>query len=186
MKVYETTLPGVVEVETPVYRDERGFFLESYRQEWLAPLGIDGTFVQDNHSRSHRGVVRGLHYQLERPQGKLVRVVRGAIFDVVVDVRRGSPHFGNWCGVHLDDVELRMLYVPPGFAHGFITLSEVADISYKCTDYYHPASEVGIAWNDPTIAIDWPIDEVVLSERDGLNPRLDAIAPDRLPRYSGD
>lgn len=182
MKVIETELPGVLVLEPRVFGDARGFFLETYRAALFDELGIPG-FVQDNHSRSQRGVLRGLHYQLEQPQGKLVRVTRGRVFDVAVDVRRGSPTFGRWSGIELDDESLRQFYIPPGFAHGFLVLSEVADFVYKCTDYYHPASEYGIAWDDPAIGIDWPLREVTLSDKDRRNPRLQDQV--RLPNYSG-
>lgn len=157
MKITETTLPGVLLIEPKVFGDARGFFIETFRDTCLRDAGVDVTFVQDNQSRSSRGVLRGLHYQLVQPQGKLVRVSAGAVFDVAVDVRVGSPHFGHWFGAVLDDVSHRQLYVPPGFAHGFLVLSETADFVYKCSDYYHPASEQGILWNDPDIGIVWPL-----------------------------
>lgn len=171
MKVIETELPGALILEPRVFGDARGFFLETYRASLFDEFGIPD-FVQDNHSRSPRGVLRGLHYQLVRPQGKLVRVTRGRVFDVAVDIRHGSPTFGRWAGVELDDESLRMFYVPPGFAHGFLVLSEVADFVYKCTDYYHPESEHGILWNDPDIGIAWPLSDVALSDKDRTNPRL--------------
>ncbi|OQX32660.1 MAG: dTDP-4-dehydrorhamnose 3,5-epimerase [Candidatus Sedimenticola endophacoides] len=185
MKIIETPLPGVLIIEPQRFGDQRGFFLETYRQSLFGELGI-GTFHQDNHSRSARGVLRGLHYQLHQPQGKLVRVACGAVFDVAVDVRGGSPTFGQWYGATLDDERMRMMYIPPGFAHGFVVLSERADFIYKCTDYYHPASEQGIAWNDPGIGIDWPLDDVTLSDKDRQNPRLDAQPAERLPLYTWD
>ena len=147
--------------------------------------GINLPFVQDNHSRSPRGILRGLHYQLTQPQGKLVRVTRGEVFDVAVDIRKGSPTFGQWYGAILDEESMRMMYVPPGFAHGFVVLSDVADFLYKCTDYYHPQSEQGILWNDPQIGIQWPITEVQLSDKDKNNPQLSAQAEERLPEYQG-
>ena len=173
MKVLKTELPGVLILEPKVFGDSRGFFLETSRDSFWRELGVS-RFVQDNHSRSERGVLRGLHYQLEQPQGKLARVARGAVFDVAVDVRRGSPTFGRWAGCRLDDRDHRMLYIPPGYAHGFCVLSESADFIYKCTDYYHPQSEQGVAWDDPDIGIDWPLDGFTprLSERDRRNPRL--------------
>lgn len=183
MNIIPTSLPGVVVFEPKVFGDHRGFFLETFRDRLLAEAGIDKTFVQDNHSRSSRGVLRGLHYQLIQPQGKLVRVARGKVFDVAVDVRKGSPHFGEWYGTVLDDESLRMMYVPPGFAHGFVVLSETADFIYKCTDYYHPQSEQGILWNDPDIGIEWPISDVSLSEKDSNNPTLARQAPEKLPVY---
>lgn len=183
MRIIQTNLPGVVVLEPKVFGDPRGFFVETYREEIMQEAGIDHAFIQDNHSRSRRGVLRGLHYQLVQPQGKLVRVSSGAVFDVAVDVRKGSPNFGQWYGTVLDDSSLRMMYVPPGFAHGFVVLSETVDFLYKCTDYYHPASEQGILWNDPEIGIEWPIDDVVLSEKDGRNPHL--AQQFRLPEWQG-
>ncbi|HXH03637.1 MAG TPA: dTDP-4-dehydrorhamnose 3,5-epimerase [Candidatus Competibacteraceae bacterium] len=184
MNIIETELPGVLLLEPRVFGDQRGFFLETYRHNLLREAGVPD-FVQDNHSRSRRGVLRGLHYQLVQPQGKLVRVARGRVFDVAVDVRRGSPSFGRWVGVELDDLAHRQLYIPPGFAHGFVVLSEEADFIYKCTDYYHPQSERGVAWNDPDIGIAWPLTEVSLSDKDARNPRLHALAPTDLPAYEG-
>ena len=186
MNVIQTPLPGVVVVEPRVFGDERGFFVETFREEVLQAAGVDVRFVQDNQSRSRRGVLRGLHYQLVQPQGKLVRVASGRVFDVAVDVRVGSPHFGQWFGIELDDIAHRQLYVPPGFAHGFLVLSDVADFVYKCTDYYHPASEQGIVWNDPSIGIAWPSAGVApqLSAKDAASPRLHEQARDRLPAYA--
>lgn len=183
MRIIETQLPDVLLIEPKVFGDHRGFFLETYHQARYRDAGIAMTFVQDNHSRSRRGVLRGLHYQLEQPQGKLVSVMCGQVFDVAVDIRRGSPNFGRWAGVVLDDVSRRQLYVPPGFAHGFLVLSEEVDFVYKCTDYYHPQSENGIAWDDPDIGIEWPDLDVVLSDKDRLNPRLNQQDPDKLPLY---
>ena len=156
VKITESPLPGVLILEPRVHGDARGFFVETFRESELAAAGLPTRFVQDNQSRSRRGILRGLHYQLEQPQGKLVRVARGRVFDVAVDVRRGSPFFGRWFGTELDDQSQKMMYVPPGFAHGFLVLSEDADFVYKCTDYYHPSSERGVAWNDPDIGIAWP------------------------------
>lgn len=187
MNVVETRLPGVLIFEPKVFGDARGFFVETFRQSVFSERGIPH-FVQDNQSRSRRGVLRGLHYQLVQPQGKLVRVASGRVFDVAVDVRRGSPTFGQWAGVMLDDVAHRQFYVPPNFAHGFVVLSETADFVYKCTDYYHPASEAGIAWNDPAIGIEWPaeiLDAVLLSDKDRVLPHLRDQAADRLPVYRG-
>ncbi len=186
MKVIDTGLPGVLLLEPKVFGDARGFFMETWQAARYAEAGMPERFVQDNHSRSRRGVLRGLHYQLTQPQGKLVWVTRGAVFDVAVDVRRGSPHFGRWYGCQLDDVNHRQLYIPPGFAHGFCVVSEEADFFYKCTDYYHPQSERGIAWNDPEIGIDWPpLPEVALSGKDQQNRPLSVQAPDDLPVYEG-
>lgn len=186
MKIIETTLPGVLVIEPKVFGDARGFFIETWRESLLSQAGVAVKFVQDNHSRSQRGVLRGLHYQLVQPQGKLVRVSRGAVFDVAVDVRAGSPNFGKWYGTVLDDTDHRMMYVPPGFAHGFCVLSDVADFIYKCTDYYHPASEQGIAWNDPEIGITWPDMGVppTLSGKDQAAPRLRDQPHDRLPVFT--
>jgi dTDP-4-dehydrorhamnose 3,5-epimerase len=181
MNIIHTPLPGVVVLEPKKFGDHRGFFIETYREETLREAGIETRFVQDNHSRSRKGILRGLHYQLVQPQGKLVRVASGSVFDVAVDVRRGSPHFGEWFGAILDEEEMRMMYVPPGFAHGFVVLSESADFIYKCTDYYHPQSEQGILWNDPAIGIDWPIDDVILSDKDAANPTL--ADQENLPEY---
>jgi len=173
MKVIPLALPDVLLIEPKVFADERGFFFETYHAERYRQFGIEETFVQDNHSRSRRGSVRGLHFQLRRPQAKLVRVTRGAVFDVAVDIRPNSPDFGRWVGVVLDDDNKRQLYVPKGFAHGFCTLSETADFEYKCSDFYDPADEYGIAWNDSDIAVDWPqMEQVVLSPRDRRNPTL--------------
>ena len=157
MIVTDTTLPGVKLIEPKVFGDDRGFFLESWNARAFAEAGIDERFVQDNHSRSARNVLRGLHYQIVEPQGKLVRVVDGAVFDVAVDVRRSSPHFGKWVGYELSAANKRMLWVPPGFAHGFVVLTDTADFLYKCTTLYAPAHERSIAWDDPAIGIDWPL-----------------------------
>ena len=186
MKITETELPGVLIVEPQSFGDQRGFFLETYHVARYADAGLDVRFVQDNHSRSRRGVLRGLHYQLIQPQGKLVSVTRGRVFDVAVDIRRGSPSFGQWAGCLLDDQTHRQFYVPPGFAHGFCVLSDSADFVYKCTDYYHPQSERGIAWNDPDVAIDWPeLDQadILLSDKDRRNPILADVDAEHLPIY---
>lgn len=186
MKIIETTLPGVLIFEPNVFGDERGFFVETYREQVFAEAGLSATFVQDNQSRSRRGVLRGLHYQLQHPQAKLVRVARGSVFDVAVDVRRGSPTFGQWAGAILDDTNHWQMYTPRGFAHGFVVLSEVADFIYKCTDYYHPQSETGIRWNDPSIGIEWPreiLDKVILSEKDLKLPLLRDQGPENLPAF---
>jgi dTDP-4-dehydrorhamnose 3,5-epimerase len=188
MRIVETDLPGVLRFEPRVFPDNRGFFVELFREQWLAEAGIDVTFVQDNQSRSRRGVLRGLHYQLAHPQGKLIRVSRGAIFDVAVDIRVGSPTFGQWTSCVLDDVSHHQLYIPPGLAHGLLVLSDEADVVYKCTDYYDPGGQYGIAWDDPELAIAWPIDEVILSDKDRLNPNLSeanaSILPSVLPSVS--
>ncbi len=173
MKVIETALPGVLILEPQVYGDARGFFMESYHRRRFAELGLPTEFVQDNHSRSVRGVLRGLHYQIMQPQGKLVRVVRGAVFDVAVDLRRSAPTFGRWVGVELSEENKRMLWIPPGFAHGFLVLSEVADFLYKTTDFYAPEHERCLLWNDPALGIAWPIDgEPMLSAKDKAGKAL--------------
>lgn len=152
-----TPLQGVFLVQPRVFGDERGFFLESWNAQTFREAGFDLHFVQDNHSRSAQGILRGMHYQTEQPQGKLVRVTAGAVFDAVVDLRRDSPTLGQWYGVELNAVNHRMLWLPPGFAHGFYVLSDYADFQYKCTDYYHPTSEISLAWDDPTVGIEWPL-----------------------------
>ena len=156
MNIIETALPGVLIIEPKVFGDARGFFLESWNQNSFSKAGLTMEFVQDNHSRSARGVLRGLHYQLENPQGKLVRVTQGAVFDVAVDIRRSSQQFGQWVGVELSSDNHRMLWIPPGFAHGFQVLSESADFLYKCTTLYHPPSDRSLRWDDPAIGIAWP------------------------------
>jgi dTDP-4-dehydrorhamnose 3,5-epimerase len=180
MKITPASLPGVLVLEPKLHGDERGFFLETFRDTTLAAAGVTGPFVQDNQSRSRRGTLRGLHYQLPpHAQGKLVRVSRGRVFDLCVDVRRGSATFGRWFGTELDDVTHRMLWIPPGFAHGFLVLSDEADFVYKCTATYAPASERGIAWSDPALAITWPDTGVapIVSARDQVWPAL-AAQPD--------
>ncbi|MBM3189975.1 MAG: dTDP-4-dehydrorhamnose 3,5-epimerase [Chloroflexi bacterium] len=172
MQVSETALPGVLVIEPTVHEDERGFFYESYNQRAYAAQGIADTFVQDNHSRSVRGVLRGLHYQAPPGQAKLVRVAVGAVFDVAVDVRWGSPTFGRWIGVELSAENRRQLYIPAGLAHGFCVLSEVAEFLYKVTTYYAPADERGILWSDPAIGIAWPVTAPILSDRDRRHPLL--------------
>ncbi len=173
MEVIETQLSGVVIIEPKVFGDERGFFLESFQQERYAKeAGIDLPFVQDNHSRSAKGVLRGLHFQLKKPQGKLVRVVRGEVYDVAVDINPQSPTYGQYEGVILSETNKRQFWVPPGYAHGFLVLSETADFEYKCTDYYDPSDEGGLIWNDPTVNIDWPLKEPTLSAKDSVLPTL--------------
>ncbi|OUR61399.1 dTDP-4-dehydrorhamnose 3,5-epimerase [Colwellia sp. 39_35_sub15_T18] len=184
MKIIETNLPGVIVFEPRKFGDARGFFLETARADTLKEAGIEAMFVQDNHSRSTKGVLRGLHYQLTQPQGKLVRVATGAVFDVAVDVRKGSPTFGEWFGTTLDEESMRMMYVPPGFAHGFVVLSDTADFIYKCTNYYHPQSEQGIFWNDSEVGIQWPITDVQLSDKDIKNPLLKNQLTEKLPLFN--
>ena len=184
MQVEATSHPEVMLVRPDVFEDPRGFFMESFHARKYAAQGLPGQFVQDNQSRSTRGVVRGLHYQLNQPQGKLIRVVTGEVFDVAVDIRKGSPYFGQWVGMTLSEQNRLQLYIPPGFAHGYCTLSEQADFLYKCTDFYAPGDEHGIAWDDPDIGIDWPAMDYLLSDKDRDNPRL---ADSRfLPGYHGD
>ncbi|MEP3855622.1 MAG: dTDP-4-dehydrorhamnose 3,5-epimerase [Porticoccus sp.] len=176
MKVIATPLKDCVIIEPRVFGDDRGFFLETFHVARYAELAnITLPFVQDNHSRSERGVLRGLHFQINKPQGKLVRVVRGEVFDVAVDLRRDSPSFSQWHGVVLNENNMRQLWVPPGFAHGFLVLSDVADFEYKCTDYYDPDDEGAILWNDPELAIEWPEASVIrLSDKDAGAPTFAA------------
>jgi dTDP-4-dehydrorhamnose 3,5-epimerase len=179
LNIIETDLPGVLILEPSVFGDERGFFVETFRETWLGTAGVNVTFVQDNQSRSRRGVLRGLHFQRRNPQGKLVRVARGAVFDVAADVRESSPTYGRWVGVTLDDVRHRMLWIPPGFAHGFCVLSEEADFAYKCTTFYDPHSDAGVRWNDADIGIEWPlpVDAATLSGKDRALPLLKELEP---------
>ena len=173
MQVIATRLPDVLLLEPKVFGDARGFFMESWNRQTFADLGLDLDFVQDNHSRSARGVLRGLHYQLNQPQGKLVRVTSGAVFDVAVDLRRGSPHYGQWTGHELSAHNQHMLWVPPGFAHGFLVLSESADFLYKTTAYYAPQWDRGIRWDDPEIGVQWPLQAApTLSAKDQVLPLL--------------
>ncbi|NLG26904.1 MAG: dTDP-4-dehydrorhamnose 3,5-epimerase [Chloroflexi bacterium] len=178
MQIIPTRIPDVRIIEPTVFEDVRGFFYESYNLRDYAAQGIADVFVQDNHSRSVYGTLRGLHYQTPPGQAKLVRVAVGEVFDVAVDIRHGSPTFGQWVGVTLSEQNRRQLYLPAGFAHGFCVLSEVAEFLYKVTSYYAPTLERGIAWNDPDLAIEWPVAAPVLSERDKKHPRLAEIARD--------
>lgn len=176
MRVIATDLPGVLIIEPKVHGDERGFFVETFQAErYRNEAGIELAFVQDNHSRSRRGVLRGLHAQKRHPQGKLVRVSRGEVFDVAVDIDPHSPHFGKWVGVALSDVNGRQLWIPPGYAHGFAVTSEFADFEYKCTDYYHPEAETGLLWNDPEVGIRWPLADPAISAKDAILPTLAQI-----------
>ena len=186
MRVHHTELPGVLLLEPRVFRDDRGFFCESFNADVfarLAPDGLPTSFRQDNHSRSTEGVLRGLHYQLDRPQGKLVSCVRGTIFDVAVDIRIGSPTFGRWTGVTLDGDVPMYVWIPIGFAHGFCTLSPVADVIYKCTELYDPADDRGVLWSDERIGITWPVRDPITSPKDRQLVGLDPARQD-LPRYS--
>ena len=180
----ELAIPGILLIEPRVFHDPRGFFMETYHRQKYAEAGMPGPFVQDNCSRSLNGVLRGLHYQLKKPQAKLVAVLRGRIFDVAVDIRRGSPTFGKWVSQVLAGEDRRQLYVPAGFAHGFCVLSEEADVLYKCTDLYHPEDDHGVLWCDPGIGIDWPLVNPVLSAKDSRLPSLSEIPPDKLPQLA--
>jgi dTDP-4-dehydrorhamnose 3,5-epimerase len=179
MKITETRLSGLIILEPRVFHDNRGYFFEVFQQQRYAEYGLT-SFVQDNVSRSKRGVLRGLHYQLPKAQGKLVWVTRGAVWDVAVDIRRGSPTFGKWFGITLNDENHMQMYIPPGFAHGFCVLSEEADFYYKCTDFYSPADEQGIAWNDATLNIPWPIQNPILAPKDEHYPSLNEITHEKL------
>ena len=183
MRFIDTELQGLVLIEPDVFEDQRGYFLETYHAKKYADAGIPGPFVQDNFSRSVKGALRGLHYQRKNGQGKIVSVTDGAVFDVAVDLRSGSPTFGRWVGMELSGANKRQLYVPPGFAHGFCVTSESAGFAYKCTEFYDPHDEGGIVWNDPTIAVAWPIRDPVLSPKDAQLKRLADIPSALLPVY---
>ena len=183
MERIETSLPGVFVVRPTLFSDPRGFFFESYHQAKFADFGITERFVQDNHSKSVKGTLRGLHYQLEFPQSKLCRVIQGEVLDVVADVRKGSPYFAKWVGVILSDKNKEQIYIPKGFAHGFLVLSETAEFLYKCDDFYHPEDEKGFAWNDPQTGIQWGIKDPILSLKDQRNSALSQIPPEFLPKY---
>ena len=183
MNTIETKLPGVLILELDVFSDERGFFLETWNSTRYENAGIQGPFVQDNVSFSKKGILRGLHFQYPQSQGKLVQVLSGEVVDVAVDIRVGSPTFGQWISDVLSDTNHRQLYIPPGFAHGFCVTSEMAVFSYKCTDFYNPATEGGIIFNDPDINIDWPTKEPLLSPKDSNYPRLKDLSPDKLPHF---
>ncbi len=184
MNVIETVLPGVLIVEPKVFGDVRGFFLETFQKHRYRAAGIPGEgleFVQDNHSRSSKGVLRGLHFQLENPQGKLVSAGTGTVFDVAADVNPDSPTYRQWVGVELSEENHRQLWIPPGYAHGFCVLSDIADFQYKCTALYHPASDGGVLWNDPELDIAWPIDTPLLSQKDQQLPMLSEAKREQLP-----
>ncbi len=183
MEVKETKLPGVLLLQPKVFKDERGAFLESWHDERYTALGVPGPFVQDNVSRSVKGVLRGLHFQHPNDQGKLVQVLRGEVFDVAVDVRKGSPTFGQWAGATLSANNAHQLWIPEGFAHGFCVTSPEAVFAYKCTEYYHRASERAVLWNDPDISIEWPTRNPELSDKDRAAPRLKDIEEVHLPAY---
>lgn len=177
LSIIKTDLDGVFIIEPKVFRDERGFFLESWNKKEFEEIGLSLNFVQDNHSRSVKGVLRGLHFQEKFPQGKLVRVARGRIFDVAVDIRKDSPTFGRWVGVYLSDEDMKMFYIPPGFAHGFLVLSDFADVIYKTTEFYYSEYDRGIIWNDEYIGVEWPLEEAgvsqpILSRKDSTLPKL--------------
>jgi dTDP-4-dehydrorhamnose 3,5-epimerase len=185
MRFLSNSLPGVILIEPDVFKDDRGFFMETFHKKRYADSGIDRVFVQDNLSHSKKGTLRGLHYQLKNGQGKLIYVVTGEIFDVALDIRHGSPTFGKWAGIRLSDNNKKQTYIPEGFAHGFCVLSETADVIYKCTDLYTPGDEYGVFWADPAINIDWPIKSPALSEKDRKNPALENIPANHLPAYTG-
>lgn len=184
MNIIETALPGALIIEPKVFGDDRGFFIETYSEARYKKSAIPLTFVQDNHSRSSKGVLRGLHFQLRHPQGKLVRVVRGSVFDVAVDVRVGSPTFGQAAWVVLSEENKTQFWVPPGFAHGFVVTSNTADFEYKCTEYYHPEDECVVLWSDPGLNIPWPEETPLLSEKDSHAQCLKDIDPKLLPQFN--
>ncbi|MGC1617900.1 MAG: dTDP-4-dehydrorhamnose 3,5-epimerase [Candidatus Acidiferrum sp.] len=183
MQRIETSLPGVCELRPVIHRDVRGFFIETYHQAKFADLGITDTFLQDNHSRSVKGTLRGLHYQLRRPQAKLCRVTEGEALDVAVDIRLGSPTFGKWTSVLLSAEQQNQIYIPVGFAHGYLALSDTVQFLYKCTDFYNPGDEHGIAWNDPDLGINWDTAEPIISSRDAQYLVLGQVPREFLPEY---
>ncbi len=183
MNVKETKLAGVLVLEPNVFSDERGFFLETWNSVRHEDAGIEGPFVQDNVSFSKKGVLRGLHFQYPQSQGKLVQVLSGQVVDIAVDVRVGSPTFGHWISEVISDANHKQIYIPPGFAHGYCVTSQKAVFSYKCTDFYNPATESGIIWNDSDLNIDWPIKEPILSPKDASYSRLKDLSPDKLPHF---
>ena len=184
MKIVKTNLPGMLHIDPKVFCDARGFFLETYNKERYMQAGFpDVDFIQDNHSRSSKGVLRGLHFQLKNPQGKLVQVATGSVFDVAVDIRVGSPTFGQWYGAVLSEKNHHQLWIPPKFAHGFCVLSDTADFCYKCTDYFRPEDEGGLLWNDPGVGINWPLKSPQLSDKDKVYSKLSGIDSSLLPKY---
>lgn len=183
MKFIKTEIPGVIIIEPKIFGDDRGFFSEVYRHELFVENGIKERFVQDNLSRSKKGTLRGLHYQLENPQAKLVMATRGSVLDVAVDIRKGSPTFGKYVLAELSEENKRMIYIPGGFAHGFAVLSDIADFQYKCSNYYDPTSEFGMFWNDPDVGIPWNVDEPLLSEKDKNARLLKDMSSEFLPTY---
>ncbi len=182
MKLTPTPLAGLILIEPLCYHDERGFFLESFQQERYLQAGIPEVFVQENHSRSYKNVLRGMHFQIKQPQAQIVTVIHGKIFDVVVDLRPTSPTFGRWFGVELSDAGLCQMYMAPGFAHGYCVLSDVADLHYKVSRVYNPADEGGLLWSDASVGIDWPIIQPLVSVRDNAYPELKSIKPELLPQ----
>lgn len=185
MEIEKTEIPGILILNPKVFEDDRGFFLESYNKKDFEEAGIAEEFVQDNHSRSCKGVLRGLHYQQNHPQGKLIRAVRGKVLDVIVDIRKGSPTFGQWLSVELSAENKKQIWIPKGLAHGFSVLSNEAEFCYKVTDFYHPEDEKGILWNDPQLAIDWQVSDPILSAKDQLLPTIDEANKD-LPVFEPD
>lgn len=185
MNILETKIPGLLIIAPKVFGDSRGFFLETWSKQKYKEVGIDLDFVQDNMSFSTKGVLRGLHFQNPNAQGKLVSVVQGEVFDVAVDIRDGSPTFGEWAGVMLSGEKHNQFWIPPGFAHGFCVVSDTAYFTYKCTDIYNPSADGGVLWNDPEIGIQWPLDEVLLSEKDKVHPLLKDLPKERLFEYKG-
>ena len=183
MQRIETSLPGVCEFRPVVFEDARGFFMETYHFEKFRALGVADSFVQDNHSRSSKGTLRGLHYQLNHAQAKLCRLVEGEALDVAVDIRLGSPTFGKWTSVKLSAKTHNLIYLPPGFAHGFLALTDSVQFLYKCSDFYHPNDEHGVIWNDPDINISWEIDSPTVSDKDAKFPKLSQVPRELLPRY---
>lgn len=183
MQRIDTSLPGVFELRPVIYPDARGFFIETFHKAKFADLGISDTFVQDNHSRSSKGTLRGLHYQLRHPQAKVCRVVEGEALDVAVDIRVGSPNFGKWTGVLLSAEQQNQIYVPIGFAHGFLALSDKVQFLYKCSDFYNPGDEHGIAWNDPDLKISWGVSAPIISARDAEHPALAQVLREFLPEH---
>ncbi len=184
MNRIDTKLPGVYELRPKILKDVRGFFFESYHQARLAGLGIHADFIQDNQSSSVKNTLRGLHYQLKHAQAKLCRVVEGEALDVAVDIRAGSPHFGKWAAVHLTVADQNQIFIPAGFAHGFLCLTERVQFLYKCSDYYFPEDEYGVAWNDPLVAIEWGVTEPILSAKDSQLPHLSKVPRELLPVFS--
>jgi dTDP-4-dehydrorhamnose 3,5-epimerase len=184
LKCSQTAIAGVMVFTPDVFPDPRGFFMETYHEKKYRDLGLSRTFVQDNHSHSCRGTLRGLHYQCRHPQAKLVTVMRGKVFDVAVDIRRGSPTFGQWVGQVLSEENRLQMFVPEGFAHGFCVMSEAADVLYKCTDFYSSSDDRGIVWSDPAIGIKWPIPQPLLSDKDSRHPLLANVPPCDLPAFS--